>query len=172
MSRLAEALKDIKTAQDLISKQNAVIKQSNNFIEQTLNENKDLDNFLRNKIWEGLSEKEKSLAIEKREKREKEAKRIMPRKHNDENTLYDFDDNCSYSCSISVEECDNSFDPLNDKYSIIGFDIKDDKIRIKVECLGMRQYIGAFNWIVPNTFTTPYIDIKELEKYENNNIKF
>ena len=60
------------------------------------------------------------------------------------------------------------FDPEHDEFKIIGYNFNEDgtKVKINVECVKNRQYLGITGSWIPSVFSTIWFDKEELYKFD------
>lgn len=60
------------------------------------------------------------------------------------------------------------FDPEHDEFKIMSYNFNEDgtKVKINVECVKNRQYLGITGSWIPSVFSTVWIDNEELYKFD------
>lgn len=163
MSRLLEAYKDYDEARTKISE--LCIKKDNakKVFEEVLKGGmfkhhvKDLIN---RKLYENMTNYEK----EQLDKERKERERKVPSGVNTWASI-DSDGNYAYGSATSYTYS-NVFDPELDEYEITYISFDQDKIKIEVDCIRLRQYLGITGAWIPSYHFTDWFDIAELSKAE------
>lgn len=88
-------------------------------------------------------------------------------------------DNFATCASISTEDpfgemhsvtykVSNIFDPEHDEFRITSYNFNEDytKVKINVECIKNRRYLGITGSWIPSMFSTVWIDKEELNKFD------
>lgn len=77
---------------------------------------------------------------------------------------------CEYPTTLhSVSyKLSDVFDPEHDEFKIMSYNFNEDgtKVKINVECVKNRQYLGITGSWIPSVFSTVWIDKEELYKFD------
>ena len=129
--------------------------------------------FIAKKVVENMSEEDQKGVAEREAKREAESKAFLeslnkkkkkgPQGITDISTEYDISNTTSYSM-------DRFFNPYVDHFIITDYTLNEDstKIKLTVECIKNRGYLGITGCWFPDLHSTDWISIKELEEIEKN----
>lgn len=120
-----------------------------------------LRDFIAKSLYEELGDEQKrKIDSKKLEAQKKEEQRKMMEELGIKNK-----DWLSNSTSYSFN---SDFDPFVDQFEIYDCKLSEDKksMKIRVECLKNRQYLGISGYWLPSTYETGWISIKEIAEYE------
>ena len=163
-SKVYKLFKEIKDCEGKISVLQRKKEDARNELEELLKKNfYRLRDFIAKAIYEELGdEQRRKIDLKKLEAQKKEEQRKLMEElgvKNNEDWL-----NTSTSYSFNPD-----FDPFVDEFEIYDCKLSEDKksIKICVECLKNRQYLGILACWIPSTYETGWISVKDLIAEEN-----
>jgi hypothetical protein len=124
-----------------------------------------LRDFIAKALYEELGDEQKrKIDLKKLEAQKKEEQRKLLK----ELGVKDNEDWLSDSTVYSWNSLNSDFDPFVDQFEIYDCKLSEDKksMKIRVECLKNRQYLGISGCWIPSTYETGWISIKEIAEYE------
>lgn len=125
-----------------------------------------LRDFIAKALYEELGDEQKrKIDSKKLEAQKKEEQRKMM----EELGIKNNEDWMSNSTSYSFDSFNSDFDPFVDQFEIYDCKLSEDKksMKIRVECLKNRQYLGISGYWLPSTYETGWISVKDLIAEEN-----
>ena len=163
-SKIYELTKEVKECESKVSTLLRKKEDAKKELDELLNKNfYHLRDFIAKALYEEFGDEQKQKIDKKNiEDQKKEEQRKLMKDigvKNDEDWL-----NISMSYSI-----DSIFDPFVDKFEILDCTLSEDKksIKIRVECLKNRQYLGITGYWIPSTYETGWLPIKDVIEAEN-----
>lgn len=125
-----------------------------------------LRDFIAKALYEELGDEQKrKIDSKKLEAQKKEEQRKLLK----ELGVKDDEDWLNSSTSYSWDSLNSDFDPFVDQFEIYDCKLSEDKksIKIRVDCLKNRQYLGISGCWIPSTYETGWISVKDLIAEEN-----
>lgn len=123
-----------------------------------------LKNFIEERLFDTLPENEKKAVEERlyKEKKEAEQRKLMKE-------LFPGREDEMLNNSATSYSYNQNFDPYIDGYEIYDCLLSEDKksVKIRVECLKNRGYLGITGCWIPSIYETDWIPVKEIVEYEN-----
>ena len=161
-SKVYRLLKEVKDCEGKIAALMSKKTEAKKELEELLKKNfYRLRDFIAKAIYEELGDEQKQkIDLKKLEAQKKEEQRKMMEEFGIKN-----EDWLNNSTSYSMN---SDFDPFVDQFEIYDCKLSEDKksIKIRVECLKNRQYLGISGCWIPSTYETGWISIKEIAEYE------
>lgn len=163
-SKIYRLVKEVKNCESKISALIDKKKEAEEEIEKLLKKNfYHLRDFIAKAIYDELGDEQKrKIDLKKLEEQKKEEQRKMMKEIGVEID----DDWLNNSTSYSL---DSDFDPFIDQFEILDCKFSEDKksIKIRVECLKNRRYLGITGCWIPSTYETGWLPIKDVIEAEN-----
>jgi len=148
MSSLVRDFDNIHEGWEMSFKAKNMINAAKDHIEEMLKKQQ-FRKFIVDKILSNYTDEQKKMLDERRSRQEDM-----------------FNESTTYSISVS----DNIFDPEVDEFEIHDVNVSLNgvkKVRIYVEDLKARGYLGITGMWIPKTYNTDWFDLDELEKAED-----
>lgn len=162
-SKVYKLLKEVKDCEGKIATLLRKKEGAKNELDELLKKNfYRLRDFIAKAIYEELGDEQKQkIDLKKLEAQKKEEQRKMMEEFGIKN-----EDWLNSSTSYSMN---SDFDPFVDQFEIYDCKLSEDKksIKIRVECLKNRQYLGISGCWIPSTYETGWISVKDLITEEN-----
>ena len=166
-SKIYELTKEIKECESKVSTLLRKKEDAKKELDELLKKNfYRLRDFIAKAIYDELGDEQKrKIDMKKLEAQKKEEQRKLMKElgvKNDEDWL-----NNSTSYSVNSD-----FDPFVDKFEILDCTLSEDKksIKIRVECLKNRQYLGRTGCWIPSTYETGWLPINDIIEAENSTL--
>ena len=163
-SKVYKLLKEVKDCEGKISTLLRKKEDARKELEELLKKNfYHLRDFIAKAIYEELGDEQKQkIDLKKLEAQKKEEQRKMMEEFGIKNNEDWLNSSTSYSLNLD-------FDPFVDQFEIYDCKLSEDKksIKIRVECLKNRQYLGITGSWIPSTYDTGWIPVKDLVAEEN-----
>lgn len=162
-SKVYKLLKEVKDCEGKISELLRKKEDARKELEELLKKNfYRLRDFIAKAIYEELGDEQKrKIDLKKLKAQKKEEQRKMMEEFGIKNEDW-LDNSTTYSMN-------SDFDPFVDQFEIYDCKLSEDKksIKIRVECLKNRQYLGISGCWIPSTYETGWISVKDLITEEN-----
>ncbi len=132
----------------------------------------ELKDFIAKKVVENMSEEDQKGVAERQAKREAENRAFLEslgkKKKKDLQRITDI--STEHVCDTISYSMERFFNPYVDHFIITDYTLNEDstKIKLTVECVKNRGYLGITGCWFPDLHSTDWISIKELEEIEKN----
>lgn len=163
-SKLYKLEKEIKDCESKIAELMNKKEAAKNEIEELLKKNFNrVRDFIAKAIYDELGDEQKhKIDLKKLEAQKKEEQRKLMKELGIKDDYLDTASCCtSFSCSYD-------FNPYVDSFEVYDCILSEDKksVKIRVECIKNRQYLGITGCWLPSIYNTGWIPIKDLIKEE------
>ena len=161
--RFVELIDEIRSSESIISEEMLKKENAKSEIEELLkNIYSPFKKYIAEKLFENFSDDYKAQVLEYRKMRKgpKTGEKWLTSA-----SISTIDDNICYS---EATFCSGYFDPDIDAFDIYSYEFNEDmsKIKITVECLKNRQYLGITGAWIPSFHSTDWLDVSEVEEKE------